>query len=172
MTDMIVLAFNTEEGADKAKEKVIEVGSQYMFGLHQMVEVVRKADGQVKIKEEPRLTGLAALGGAFWGLLVGFIFFIPLVGIAVGAATGALFGHLEKYGFSKAFMDQIKEAVQPGNSALFLVADNVKVDRLTPALASLNPKVLRTTLSAEQEEKLRQAFGTEKVTPVPMAATV
>ncbi len=171
MTDMIVLAFGTEDGAEKAREKVIEVGNQYMFGLHQIVEVVRKPDGQVKIMDEPKLTGIAALGGAFWGLLVGIIFFIPVVGVAIGAATGAIVGHFEKYGFSKAFMKQIEEAVQPGNSALFILADDLKVDRLTPALADLEPKVLRTTLSADQEEKLRQAFGNAKPSPVAMTAT-
>lgn len=159
MTDMLVLAFDTIDGAENVKNKLLELNAQFLLKLDQIIEVVRKEDGQVKIKESPKLTGAAALGGAFWGLLIGFIFLIPIVGVAIGAASGAIVGHFAKYGISKEFMGQINDAIQPGQSALFVLAEDVKIDRVVPMLTQYHPRVLRTSLSTEQEAKLKEAFG-------------
>jgi uncharacterized membrane protein len=164
MTDMVVLAFDGENTAEMVRNKLIDLNNQFYLKLDQVVEVTRKSDGQVKIKEEPKLTGLAALGGAFWGLLVGLIFLVPAVGVVVGATTGAVWGHFAKYGITKEYMKQIEEAIQPGQSALFVLADNVKIDRVIPMLTDFHPKVLRTSLTVEQEDKLKEAFGSK--TPV------
>jgi uncharacterized membrane protein len=161
MTDMVVLAFDTPDGAHQAREKLIELNNEFLLKLDQAVEVIRKDDGQVKIKEERSLTGFGAIGGAFWGLLIGLIFLVPVVGFAVGAASGAIVGHFTKYGITKEYMNQINEAIKPGQSALFILADNVKLDRVVPMLSSFHPRVLRTSLSLEQEKALRDAFGTQ-----------
>jgi uncharacterized membrane protein len=171
LTDMLVLAFDGEDTASKVKDKLIDLDKQYLLGLDQVVEVVRKSDGQVKIKQEHRFTGIAALGGAFWGLLVGIIFFIPVVGVAVGAITGAIVGHFAHYGISKDFMKQIEQAVQPGDSALFILAENVKIDRVVPMLEPFHPRVLRTSLSLDQEQKLKEAFGTATGGGAPMTVS-
>lgn len=159
MTDMVVLAFDGEDAAAQAKTKVIELNKQYMLGLDQVVEVVRKPDGGVKISHDPNITGRAALGGAFWGMLIGLIFLMPDIGFAVGTAAGAIAGHFSNYGISKDFIKQVSQSIQPGNSALFILADNMKIDRLIPMLAPLHPRVIRTSLSGDQEKELRDSFG-------------
>jgi uncharacterized membrane protein len=167
MTDMLVLAFDNIDGAANAKKKLVDLDAQFMLRLDQVVEVDRNADGQIKIKEEPKWTGVAALGGAFWGLLVGLIFLVPAVGVAVGAASGALVGHFAKYGISKDFMSQINQAIQPGQSALFILADDMKLDRVVSGLAEFHPRVLKTSLSMDQETKLKEAFGSGSTMSVP-----
>lgn len=57
-------------------------------------------------------------------------------------------------------MNQINEAIKPGQSALFILAENMKLDRVIPMLTKFHPRVLRTSLTAEQEKALREAFGT------------
>jgi uncharacterized membrane protein len=171
MTEMVVLAFDGVETADKAKNRLVDLDSQYLIDLDQVVEVVRKPDGQVKIKEEPRLTGVGALGGGFWGFLVGLIFLVPAAGFLIGTATGAIAGHFAKYGITKEYMQQINEAIQPGQSALFALAEDVKVDKVVPMLTEFHPRVLRTSLTTEQETKLKEAFGTSAPTvSVPASA--
>jgi uncharacterized membrane protein len=161
MTDMVVLAFNTLDGAHNAREKLVELNNEFLLRLDQAVEVIRNPDGQVKIKEERSLAGIGALGGAFWGFLIGLIFLVPAVGVAVGAASGAIAGHFTKYGITKEYMNQINESIKPGQSALFILAEDTKIDRIIPELAPMHPKVLRTSLSTEQEKALRDAFGTQ-----------
>jgi uncharacterized membrane protein len=162
MTDMVVLAFDTEDGAEQGRSKLVELNNQYMLNLVDAVQVVRHADGKVKVKPLRNLTGVGAMGGAFWGLLFGLLFFMPLFGVAVGAVSGAIAGHFSTYGLSKEFLKQIEDAVKPGTSALGILAANVTVDKVVPALSTLHPKVIRSSLSADQEAKLREAFGEHK----------
>jgi len=161
MTDMLVLAFDSVDGAHEARDELVDLNNQYLLKLDQAVEVVRPQDGQVKVKEEHSLAGAGAIGGAFWGLLVGLVFFVPAVGMAVGAASGAIAGHFTKYGITQEYMSQINEAIKPGQSALFILADDVRADRVVPMLASLHPRIIRTSLTLEQEKALREAFGTQ-----------
>jgi len=169
MTDMLVLAFDGIDTADKVRDRLIDLNAQYLLQLDQAVVVVRGEDDKVKIKDEPSLTGIGALGGAFWGLLVGLIFLVPAVGFVVGTVSGAIAGHFAKYGISKEYMQQIQAAIQPGQSALFILADNVKADRVVPMLQEFHPKVIRTSLTAEQEKNLRESFGGSSAA-VPMTA--
>jgi|SRR5579872_4457970 len=170
MTDMVVLAFDGVDTADKVRNRLITLNNEFLLNLTQAVEVVRKEDGQVKIKDEPSLTGIGALGGGFWGLLVGLIFLIPAAGFLVGTVSGAIAGHFIKYGISKEYMQQINAAIQPGQSALFILADNVKADRVIPQLTEFHPKVLRTSLTTDQEAKLREAFGGATSSPLTVPA--
>jgi uncharacterized membrane protein len=159
MTELVVFAFDGTDTANKVKDKLVELNNEFLLKLDQVVEVVRKPDGQVKIKEEPRLTGIGALGGAFWGLLIGLIFLLPGIGFVVGAVSGAIVGHFSKYGISKEYMKDVEAAIQPGQSGLFVLADDVKIDRVIPMLKEYNPKVLKTSLTLDQEAKLKEAFG-------------
>jgi len=159
MTDMVVLAFDGETGADQGRQKLVELNNQYVLNLVDAVEVVRHADGKIKVKNIRNLTGVGAMGGAFWGLIFGLLFFMPLFGVAVGAVSGAIAGHFMHFGVSKDFLKQIEDSVKPGTSALAILAANVTVDKVITALAPLHPKVIRSSLSSEQEAKLNEAFG-------------
>ena len=48
--------------------------------------VERRGDGKIKL-HQPSLAGRGAAGGALWGGLIGLIFFMPLFGMAIGAAS-------------------------------------------------------------------------------------
>jgi uncharacterized membrane protein len=156
---MVVLAFDGENGADWGRQKLIELNNEYVLSLVDAVEVVRHADGKVKVKNIRNLTGAGAMGGAFFGLLFGILFFMPLFGVAVGAVSGAIAGHFTQFGVSKDFLKQIDDSVKPGTSALAIIATNVTVDKVVQTLSPLHPKVIRSSLSTEQEAKLNEAFG-------------
>jgi len=159
LTDMVVLAFDNENGADQGRQKLVELNNQYVLNLADAVEVVRHADGKVKMKNIRNLTGIGAMGGAFWGLILGLLFFMPFFGVAIGAVSGAIAGHFMHYGVTKDFLKQIEDTVKPGTSALAILAANVTVDKVVQALTPLHPTVIRSSLSSEQEAKLNEAFG-------------
>ncbi len=46
----------------------------------------------------------------------------PLLGLAVGAAAGALGGSLAIIGMDKDFIERVREEIRPGRSALFVLA--------------------------------------------------
>jgi len=159
LTDMVVLAFDSEDGADQGRQKLIELNNEYTLNLINAVEVVRHKNGKIKVKDIRTLTGLGAVGGAFWGLLFGVLFFVPVVGVAVGAVSGAVAGHFAHLGVSDDFLKQVEASVTIGTSALAVMATNITVDKVVNALKPLHPKVIRSSLSTDQENKLNEAFG-------------
>jgi len=159
LTDMVVLAFDSEDGADQGRQKLVELNDEYVLNLVDAVEVVRHANGKVKVKNIRNLTGAGAMGGAFFGLLFGLLFFAPALGVAVGAVSGAIAGHFSQFGVSKNFLKQVEDSVNSGSSALAIIASNVTVDKVVQVLVPLHPKVIRSSLSNEQEAKLNEAFG-------------
>ncbi|HEV2638853.1 MAG TPA: DUF1269 domain-containing protein [Actinocrinis sp.] len=113
-----------------------------------------------KTRQMHNMAGAGALGGAFWGMLFGLLFFIPFLGLAVGAAAGALGGAFTDVGIDDKFIEQIRREVTPGTSALFLLSQDAVLDKVRPAIAdlNLNPQLISTNLSREQEEKLRETL--------------
>ena len=156
---MVVLAFDSESGADEGRKKLVELNDEYELNLVDAVEVVRHADGKVKVKNIRNLTGPGAMGGAFFGLLFGLLFFAPALGVAVGAVSGAVAGHFAQFGISKNFLKQVEDSVKSGTSALAIIAKDVAVDKVVQAITPLHPKVIRSSLSTDQDAKLNEAFG-------------
>jgi uncharacterized membrane protein len=159
MTEMIVLAFSTEGGAKEALGVLSHLQKQELIKLSDAATIVRKADGKVKVKQAVDLVGAGALGGAFWGMLIGLIFLVPWLGLAIGAISGAIAGRFSDIGIDDKFIKEVGTTVEPGHSALFLLVERMTEDRVLPELQKFHPTVLRTNLSAEDEEKLKAAFG-------------
>jgi uncharacterized membrane protein len=91
------------------------------------------------------------------------IFFVPLLGMAIGAAAGAFSGHLTDVGIDDSFIKDVRSRVTPGTSALFLMTSGAVMDKVAPEFerARGHATLLHTNLSAEQEDKLREAFAEE-----------
>jgi uncharacterized membrane protein len=160
---LVVLAFDSETGASEARDKLFELQKQEMITLEDAAVVVRKPDGKPKVKQAHSLVGAGALGGAFWGMLIGLIFLAPWLGMAVGALSGALGGKYSDIGIDDEFIKEVGETIDPGESALFLLVTQVQTERVIEELSAYDPTVLQTNLSTEDEDKLREAFAAEEV---------
>jgi uncharacterized membrane protein len=68
---------------------------------------------------------------------------------------------LSDIGIDDGFIKEVGTAVEPGNSALFLLIRDVTPDKVLDELTHFDAKVLRTSLSTEKEARLRAAFGLE-----------
>jgi uncharacterized membrane protein len=160
MATLSVLKFDTSGGADNALKTLQGSQQQQLIQLLDAA-VVTWPEGKKAPKTNQAFStaGAGALGGAFWGTLLGFIFFMPLVGAAIGAASGALAGAFTDVGINDDFIKQMREKVTPGTSALFLMTANEVADRVVPQLKSLNPELVTTNLSTEEETKLREIFA-------------
>lgn len=163
MSDLVVLAFGTETGATEMRDDLMRLQKQKIVELEDAAIVVRKQDGKVKVKQAVSLVGEGALGGAFWGLLIGIIFWMPWLGLAVGALGGALGGSLTDIGVDDKFIKEVGNTIEPGHSALFLLVRKATPDKLADELKKFDAKVLQTSLSKEDEDKLREIFGAEEV---------
>jgi uncharacterized membrane protein len=83
----------------------------------------------------------------------------PLLVTAIRAAFGALGDAYRDYGLDDEFIDQVRREVREGTSALFLMTDDAVLDRVVEAMRDLQFEIFATNLSAEQEQRLRDAFS-------------
>jgi uncharacterized membrane protein len=162
MASLTVWKFDTPNGADQALGKLEGLAKQQLITIEDAA-VVSWPQGKKKPKthQAASMTGAGALGGAFWGMLFGLLFFIPFLGMAIGAAVGALAGHFTDYGISDDFIKQVRSQVTQGTSALFLLTDQVTVDKVSDAFKGTKMTLIQSNLSAEQEAALKAAFGEE-----------
>ena len=159
MSELIVFAFPTPDGAAEMGEAIKGLQKQQLINLADAATVVRKDDGKVKVKQAVNLVGAGALGGAFWGMLIGLLFFAPWLGLAIGAVTGAVAGGLTDIGVDDKFIKEVGNQIEPGHSALFVLVRKATGDKVIEQVKEFNPTVLQTSLSEEDEAKLRDAFS-------------
>ena len=164
MKKLIVLAFENQSGALEVRDRLFELQKQKIITMEDAAVVVRDEEGKTDVKQAVSLVGSGAVGGAFWGLLIGLIFLAPVLGMAVGAVSGALGGRFSDIGIDDSFIKEVGETIEPGQSALFLLASDVQTERVLDELKQYNPELLETNLSPEDEEKLREHFAADQVT--------
>jgi len=160
-SNMVVMTFSNEQTAEQVRDRLVEMQKAHLIKLDDAVVVVRGQDGKVKVKQVVNLAGAGALSGAFWGMLIGLLFFVPLFGLAVGAATGAITGSMRDYGIDDTFIKEVGNSIQPGTSAIFMLVEQATVDKVVEQLKPFGGTIVRTSLSTENEAKLKAAFGQE-----------
>jgi len=159
MSEMMVLGFENEMEADRFGLKLAELQKDMIVQLGDAAEVVRDPDGKPHVKHGSHIVGAGAMGGAFWGMLFGLLFFVPFLGLAIGAGMGALFGKMGKTGIDQQVLSQMGDAVPPGKAGWFLIINEMTEDKFMAAVEGTNAKLVRSNLTAEQEEQLKHAFG-------------
>lgn len=140
-----------------------------MIDLEDAAIVVRNKQGKVKIKQTQELVASGALSGGFWGLLFGVIFLHPMLAL-FGAAVGALSGALTDVGIDDEFVREIGNTLEPGTSAIFILVRKSTPDKVLEEISKFEGKVLRTSLSREDEAKLQAALT--KAEPVDTSSPV
>jgi len=162
MSELMVLGFDDEAAADAFGLKLAEMQKDMIVQLQDAAEVVRDPDGKPHVKHDAHLVGAGAMGGAFWGMLFGLLFFVPFLGLAIGAGMGALFGKLGKTGIDQRVLQEMGDAVPPGKAGWFLLISQKTDDKFEAAVTGSGAKLVRSNLTAEQEEQLKHAFGARK----------
>ena len=91
-------------------------------------------------------------------MLFGLLFFVPIFGMAMGAAFGALGGKLAKSSIGKDFQEQVREQMQPGTSALFMIVEQMTTDKALAGLSQFGGTVLKTSLSDDDQAEIQEAL--------------
>ncbi len=164
MSDLIVISYK-DDAAYKALDKLQEMQKMQLIELADAAVAVKNEKGKVRIKQtlENQVTGASAVWGGFWGLLIGLIFLSPLLGGLLGLVLGAIFGKATDVGIDNQFIKEVGQSLEPGGSALFMLVVKVTEDKVLPQLAELGGEVYQTSLSNEDEQKLREALQHEDV---------
>lgn len=167
MAELVVVGFDNLNDADRVLTELTRLKKEYLIDLEDAVVAIRDADGAVRIKQSVNLVRMGAasggLSGAVWGGLIGLLFVNPLAGFAiggmVGAGSGALSGSMIDYGIDDEFIKSLGATLKPDSSALFLLIRKSQPEKVLAELSGFKGRVLRSSLSPEQEAKLQAALS-------------
>lgn len=159
MADLIAITYENEETAEQARKRVLELQTEYLISLEDIVVVVKDSDGKIKLNQMFNATAAGAASGSFWGFLVGLVFMMPIAGVLIGAASGALGAKLTDYGINDDFMKGVAGSIKPGNAALFMLVKKMTTDKVVAGLQPFGGTILRTSLDETKEKELRDALA-------------
>jgi len=156
MSDLVAIAYPDLDTARQVASNLSEAQKAHLISLEDAVIVERQADGKVKL-HQPSLAAAGAAGGALWGGLIGLIFLVPLFGMAIGAASGALAGRFTDGGVDDEFMKRLGSELDEGKAALILLVRDVSADKVLPEI-KVPGTVIQTSLSNDDEAALQAAL--------------
>jgi uncharacterized membrane protein len=158
MADLIAIGYDDEATAAAAAEEAHHLADELIIQPDAIATIVRDKEGKYHVSTSHHAVAGGTSWGLFWGFFFGLLFFVPVFGMAVGAGLGALFGKIEKSGIDKEFQQQVRDMLQPGSSALFLVVEKVTPDKAVEALSKYGGTVLKSSLSKDTEHDLQEAL--------------
>ena len=161
MATLTVWRFDSALGAGEALSRLETLQKDKLLEIEDAAYVTWPSQTtKPKTHQMTALGGPGALGGAFWGLLFGLIFFVPLLGVRSAPPIGGLGGSLTDVGIDDSFIKEVRDKVTPGTSALFLLTDAVVLDRVKESLSDLqdHATLIHSNMSDEQQAKLLDAF--------------
>jgi uncharacterized membrane protein len=162
MSMLVVVEYSDQLKAEEIRLKLLRMQKDFLIDLGDAVVAVKDEKGKVKLHQAVNLTAYGAMSGGFWGALIGLIFLNPLLGVAMGATAGAISGALTDVGINDGFMKELASGLTPGSSALFVLVRKATPDKVLEELQGTGGKVLKTSLTHENEGKLQAALSASK----------
>jgi uncharacterized membrane protein len=162
MSTLVVVGYEDQFKADEVRLMLLKMQKDYLIDLEDAAVAVMDQKGKVKLHQTINTTAAGAVSGGFWGSLIGLMFLNPLLGFAVGAASGAASGALTDVGVNDNFMKELAATMKPGSSALFVLVTKATPDKVLDEVKGTGGKVLKTSLSHEDEAKLQAALSAAK----------
>ncbi|MBK7676090.1 DUF1269 domain-containing protein [Accumulibacter sp.] len=162
MSDLIVIGYDDKFKAEEMRTQLLKLQKEYLIDLEDAVVAVKDDSGKVKLHQTFNVTAAGALSGGFWGTLIGLIFLNPLIGLAAGAGAGALSGALTDVGINDDFMKDLAATFKNGSSLLFVLVRKSTPDKVLAEIQGSGGKVIKTSLTHEQEQKLQAALDASK----------
>jgi len=157
---LTVWKFDSDRGAELAVDTLLDVRATNPSVVLDAAVVSWAHDNERPLTADVVRPEGDGLGATFWGLLFGVIFFVPLLGAAVGSPPGTMTGWLVDAGITDHFVNRVRDEVVPGTSALFVVASSDDMAKLQDAFFERDqPELLALDLSNTQERALHQVFG-------------
>jgi uncharacterized membrane protein len=155
--ELIVLTFaqvNTAAEALKALKQVLKKKSVNVFNA---AALAKNAEGETLLKEMADVdTKHGALFGAITGGLIGMLGgpVGAVVGAVAGAASGGAAARWIDMGFPDDYLKSLQDNLQPGSSALVMLAQADEVEKVALTLAQFGGQLLHYALTDDMVAQL------------------
>jgi uncharacterized membrane protein len=151
---IIAIGYPSEATAALAGDEIRALAPDLQIELDAIAEVVRDKEGAFRVTTN-HSTVVGPTYGMFWNLLFGVLFFVPVLGMTVGTGLRALMDGIEKSDVDPGFQQKVRDMLQPGTSALFLVVESGSADNAVAALVKFRGTVLASPLSGRAHDELQ-----------------
>ncbi len=158
MSHILVITFDDEEQANSVLKTLKGLQNEDLLAIRDTAVIIKDKEGKVHIKNqvESGVKWGAIAGGALGLVLASFLF--PVTGILLGAGAGALIGKFFETGVDKKFVQEIRDSLQPGMSAILFVVGSENIGLLISALEPYQGKVYQSSFDTEAEEGIEKAL--------------
>jgi uncharacterized membrane protein len=166
MPSLTVWRYDTPMGADAGAVRLKDLEQQGALKVHDAITVTWLVqEQQPRIGQLRHATTSAAGKGTVLGGLIGMVVLAPLAGAAAGAAIGAAAQRLRGTGIDRVLLEEVKEALAPGSSALIVLASDMELDALRPFLDRRDSVLIHAELSEDAPDALAAAIEQAKEPP-------
>jgi uncharacterized membrane protein len=152
---IVVAAFQDEQGADGALKELRTIQSQGVIKIDDAAVMRRDKNNKLHIKESADMGGgkgatIGGVTGAVFGLLAGPVGW----GLGIGALVGGLAAKLHDTGFPQERLEQVGQGLRPGTSALVVVLEHTWVRKVEQELEQQGADVLTESLRRDIASQL------------------
>jgi uncharacterized membrane protein len=153
MNILVAVGYEDQFRAEEVRLKLRRMQKDSLIDMADAVVAVKDQSGKVKVHQDVSVMG--AITGGFLGALVGLILLSPLIGMIEGAKVGGVSDALAEVGINDKFMRDLADTLLPGSSVLFVLLHKPMPDKVLEDLAGSGGRVLKSSLSHENEAKLQ-----------------
>jgi uncharacterized membrane protein len=158
MSDLIVIGYEDSQTARRAYEEVQRLQRDFIVDLRGLAIVDVDTDGKTHVDTPQRIVGRSAVSGAVFGMLIGLLFFVPGM-VLLGGGIGALIGKFSKSGINAEFRDRVEHLIEPGHSAVVIMAAKITEDKFRTAMRPFGGTILQTSMSDTDEKELAEELA-------------
>jgi uncharacterized membrane protein len=155
MANLVVVLYDDQFRAKEVMKELKTLKENKQLEIDDAAYVTKDNEGRFKVHQEHSLTKSGAVAGGLGGIAAGLLFTIPIAGLAVGAAAGAIAGKKSDIGIDDKVIKAINDDMRLNTSAIFLLVRDVNRDAVLPIFTKYGGKVVQATVSAEDEAKLQ-----------------
>jgi len=180
MAEIIVVGFKGTQRASEVLDQVRGLDEDWKIELKDAVAVSRAQNGKLQVDKSVQPTEeQGAAFGAVMGGMIGALLAAPFTagmsipaagaafavgGASLGASVGGVMGGSDaadwkrEYGITDDFVKDVAGMVQPGQSAVFVLAHAYDPAEVVQQFQGYGGRILRTTLSKTAAAKLQTAL--------------
>jgi uncharacterized membrane protein len=160
VSELLVITFDERETAGQACERLKGLQTTETIDLRDVAVVEKDAEGDAHVRAGfERISKGGAVAGGALGLIIGGLF-LPVAGLAIGAAIGGIVGRSLRDNVDKKLVEDVTADLTEDTSALFVLGTG-SASAIVGALDPYKGKVYHTTVDSETEAQIQAALDHE-----------
>lgn len=153
MSHLIALIFDDPFKGGEARAELHRMAGERFLTISDLALITKKPDGKFLVAQEDKPIGKGQKKSHVAGLVAAAI-----AGTMPGTAGGQLISRLMDHGITHRFVKNLKQELEPGTSALIILAgpDPDRRQKIAERLKDFDPKVLESELPAEVQHEIER----------------